>query len=67
MELVRCPGMVWNLVGVTIVGTAGAAWFSAFLEIHLADVVRNDDILNRICFPGISFDLKLRKRYKESV
>jgi hypothetical protein len=32
--------MIGNLVGVAIVGTAGSSWFSAFLEIHLADSVR---------------------------
>jgi hypothetical protein len=40
VELLRCPGMINNLVCVTVVGTAGSSWFSAFLEIHLGAVVR---------------------------
>jgi hypothetical protein len=42
--------MIGNLVGVAIVGTAGSSWFSAFLEIHLADSVRETTTFFKVVF-----------------
>jgi hypothetical protein len=59
--------MIGNLVGVAIVGTAGSSWFSAFLEIHLADSVRETTTLkSRICSRDIQTLVSQLKRAKKS-